>query len=242
MNKWIQNVLRGQIASSVLYIALGVILLVLPEASLKLLCIVAGAGLLLMGVIRVLIYLKNKENGFLLDLFGGVLFAFLGALILMKPDIIAVILPRVLGTIIVLDSIWTFRVCFEMRRMNFVRWNWLFVITCLFVILGGIMIYNPFSIIRSMMIFTGIILLLNGLLDVFFLIFLKQKDKILLKIQQEMIIATQNASIEGEIVDVDIDEEGRAKPKEDIKVESDVPADNDETQSEIIIESQGEEA
>lgn len=205
MNKWIQNILRGQIASSVLYVALGAILLALPEMSLKVLCLIAGAGLSLMGGVRVYIYLKNKENGFLLDLLGGVLFAFLGLLILAKPDIISVILPRVLGAIVVIDSIWTFRVCFEMKKMNFVRWNWLFIVTCLFVVLGGIMIYNPFKVLRAMMIFTGVVLLLNGLLDVFFLIFLKQKDKILMKIQQEMILATQNAVIEGEVVDVDME-------------------------------------
>lgn len=209
MSSWVKKVFRSQAASSVLYLILGICLVALPEQSLKVICMIVGGILAVMGIVHVTVYIRNKEQGFLLDLISGVLQLVVGGFLLLHPQVIIKILPILLGGVVLVDSIWTFRVCLEMRRLNFVRWNVLLGITLVFIVLGIVMIINPFETAKMMIIFSGVVYIFNGLMDIFFLLFLKNKERILSKMADAMIVDTRYAEKAGDVMDAQVDENGK---------------------------------
>lgn len=217
MTDWLKKMFRGQIPTSLLYVVLGICLIAMPLKSVQIICMVFGGILVLLGIYHMAGYLRSKEQGSILELLSGVLQLGLGAFLLFNPRIVMEMLPIFFGAIILVDSIWTFQACMEMRRLHFVRWGWLMGVTVVFAVLGIVMIVNPFKAEKMMVIFVGIVYLLNGLMDIFFLLFLHNKEKILNKMQEAMVVEARYAERAGEFVDAQVNEEGKVVV-EDVEV------------------------
>ena len=69
----LKSIRNSLILSSLLYIVLGVVLLVMPELSLGFACLLIGGAVLVYGVVRLAAYLRGGENADKLDLVLGIL-------------------------------------------------------------------------------------------------------------------------------------------------------------------------
>ena len=68
----INNFLKGQIVTSIIYIALGACLAFMPVNTINVICkFVFGILLILVGFYHILIYILEKLNSTILDLFSG---------------------------------------------------------------------------------------------------------------------------------------------------------------------------
>lgn len=208
MTKWINRIFKSQAATAAVCIILGILLISMPEKFIKTVAFSVSLILLAIGLMHIGIYLKNKENGFIMDLLIGIVLSVVGIFLLINSDILIRILPIVLGSIILVDSFWTLQASLHLKKMNFVRWPWLFGMTVLFIVLALVIIFNPFETMRLATIFGGIVFLLNGLADVFFLLILKNKEKIVAKMNEIIIQDVQNAAVSGDVIDAEVSEDG----------------------------------
>ena len=68
----INNFLKGQIVTSIIYIALGACLVFMPVSTVNVICkFVFGILLILVGLYHILIYVAEKLNSTIFDLFSG---------------------------------------------------------------------------------------------------------------------------------------------------------------------------
>ena len=171
----INNFLKGQIVTSLIYIALGVCLVFMPVNTINVICkFVFGILLILVGLYHILIYVAEKLNSTIFDLFSGGILMVLGIFLFMNPQIVVKLLPILLGTFILVDSIWTLKGSFKLKKRGVDTWRFLLFGSLIFIALGISLVVNPFTMVKYTVIFAGWIFLCNGIIDLIYLILLKK--------------------------------------------------------------------
>lgn len=209
MNKWFNYVLRSQIATAIMCVILGGFLIGMPDEILKVASTLFSVILICLGGIRIFMYMKDRDNGMMFSLLLGVLLVIIGCYLLSNPKIFGSILPIVLGAIILVDSLWTFDASIQMRRAGFARWPFMFVSSLVCVVLAVIMIVNPFKTMTIVVQFAGAVYLCNGIIDLIFILIMRNSAKILEKSTNVVVRETEAARRDGEILDAEVDASGR---------------------------------
>ena len=190
----INNFLKGQIVTSIIYIALGACLVFMPVSTVNVICkFVFGILLILVGLYHILIYVAEKLNSTIFDLFSGGVLMVLGIFLFMNPQIVVKLLPILLGTFILVDSIWSLKGSLKLKKRGAGSWKFLLLGSIIFIALGISLVVNPFTMVKYTVIFAGWIFLCNGVIDLIYLILLRKGLK---EIKQDV----EAVDADGEIV------------------------------------------
>ena len=190
----INNFLKGQIVTSIIYIALGACLVFMPVSTVNVICkFVFGILLILVGLYHILIYVAEKLNSTIFDLFSGGVLMVLGIFLFMNPQIVVKLLPILLGTFILVDSIWTLKGSLKLKKRGAGSWKFLLMGSVIFIGLGISLVVNPFTMVKYTVIFAGWIFLCNGVIDLIYLILLRKGLK---EIKQDV----EAVDADGEII------------------------------------------
>ena len=216
----INNFLKGQIVTSLIYIVLGVCLVFMPVNTINVICkFVFGILLILVGLYHILIYVAEKLNSTIFDLFSGGVLMVLGIFLFMNPQIVVKLLPILLGTFILVDSIWSLKGSLKLKKRGADSWKFLLLGSIIFIALGISLVVNPFTMVKYTVIFAGWIFLCNGVIDMIYLILLRKGLK---EIKQDV----EAVDADGEIISGedsgetdDLDTEASVQPEEPIALE-----------------------
>lgn len=174
MGKRISDFLKGQFVTSLIYLLLGLCLILMPVESVNAICkLVFGVLLLITGLYHVALYAMEKANATVLDLFAGGILLVVGAFLFQNPQVVIRLLPVLLGTFILVDSIWTLKSAFRQKKKGIESWKLILLEALIFIGLGIAMIVYRFSTVRLTTLFSGWVLLCNGVLDLVTLLVLK---------------------------------------------------------------------
>ena len=213
----INNFLKGQIVTSIIYIALGACLVFMPVSTVNVICkFVFGILLILVGLYHILIYVAEKLNSTIFDLFSGGVLMVLGIFLFMNPQIVVKLLPIVLGTFILVDSIWTLKGSLKLKKRGAGSWKFLLMGSVIFIGLGISLVVNPFTMVKYTVIFAGWIFLCNGVIDLIYLILLRKGLK---EIKQDVEADGEIISGEDSGETDDLDTEASVQPEEPIAPE-----------------------
>lgn len=169
----LNNFLKGQIVTSIIYIALGVCLAFMPVSAINVICkFVFGILLILVGLYHILIYILEKLNSTILDLFSGGVLMVIGIFLFMNPQVVVRLLPILLGTFVLVDSIWSLKGSLKLKKRGSGAWKFLLIGSLIFIGLGVSLVINPFTMVKYTVIFAGWIFLCNGVVDLIYLILL----------------------------------------------------------------------
>lgn len=216
----INNFLKGQIVTSLIYIVLGVCLVFMPVNTINVICkFVFGILLILVGLYHILIYVAEKLNSTIFDLFSGGVLMVLGIFLFMNPQIVVKLLPILLGTFILVDSIWSLKGSLKLKKRGAGSWKFLLLGSIIFIALGISLVVNPFTMVKYTVIFAGWIFLCNGVIDMIYLILLRKGLK---EIKQDV----EAVDADGEIISGEdsgetdnLDTEASVQPEEPIALE-----------------------
>ncbi len=163
------RVLKGQIPTSVFFILFGLSLALMPVNTVNILCkVVFGLVLIGAGLYHVFIFVMEKENATILDLFSGVIVMVIGVFLFMNPQIVVKLLTLLLGAFILVDSIWMLRGSLKLKKRIVGTWKAFLAAALLFVALGVLILINPFSQLKVTMQVAGWIFVINGVVDIIF--------------------------------------------------------------------------
>lgn len=177
MREKIRSILKGQIATSLIYIIVGLCLICMPVDVVNVLCkFIFGVVLIAAGLYHIWIYVQEKPHATLIDLFSGALILVLGIFLFYNPQVVVKLLPVLLGTFVLTDSIWVLKGSLKLKKEDGagLEWKILLIGSLVFIGLGIVMIANPFSVVKIMVIFAGCVLLINGIVDFAFLFLIKK--------------------------------------------------------------------
>lgn len=167
MMEWLRRILLNGIVQAVLWVVLGVILMVWPAASLRILCYFLGALLLAQGIIQIVTAVK-KESGTWMASFGlclGVVITVLGGWAILFPDTVKQMIPVLLAVIVLIHGARNLASAFRLRRFGYSKW-WLGLVFGLLTLTAGIVIlWHPAFFADILMAFTGACLIYDGISD-----------------------------------------------------------------------------
>ena len=151
----------------VAYIILGLILILWPSMSSSIFCWIVGIGSLVYGLFHLLNFWRAAQSGGggRGELAVGIILAALGIFCLASPRTILSILPFFLGAMLLLDGASKIPRALEMRSFGFSRWWVEMLFAVVTAVLGLVLVFNPFSLVRLSVIFFGVSLLISGISD-----------------------------------------------------------------------------
>lgn len=167
MNSILRERRLSSTVSALITIALGVVLLLWPDLSVRLLCMLLGAALLITGVGYIISYFarRSKLSAFQFEIILGIVLAILGLWLILKPDIFISLLQFVFGAVLVIHGIVDLQASFHLQGAGYEKWWVALILSLLTVVLGAVIIFNPFGTMAALLILIGISLIFDGLSD-----------------------------------------------------------------------------
>ena len=225
MGEKINNILKGEIISSVFYVLLGLCLILIPTQTVDVICkVVFGLILIGVGIYHIYIYIRGKASATIMDLLSGVVVFVLGVFLFMTPSIVIKLLPWMLGAFVLVDSLWKFKGAFRLKKGGQKSWSALLIGSLIFIALGIVILFGRFPKIMTLLIFSGWVLVCDGVVDIILFIVMKLG---LRKIAKKA--TAENGDPEGESGD-------STAPGETFSRKENEPQDAAETHEETIAE------
>ena len=154
-----QNFKRTDSNICIFIFFLDCVLALMPVETVNVLCkVVFGLVLIGAGVYHILIFVLEKDNSTILDLFSGVIVLVIGIFLFMNPTVVVKLLTLMLGAFILVDSIWIMRGSMKLKKRGQGVWKAFLVESLIFIGLGVLILVNPFSEIRMTVQISGCIL------------------------------------------------------------------------------------
>lgn len=143
------------ILMSVLYLGLGIFLLMRPSTALNVVCYALGGVVLVCAAVQLVRYFAVERGIFQsqLTLISGIICLGLGAFLILRSDIVVRILPIVFGLFVIFDSLGRIQNALDLRRCEYPSWK------------GVVMILNPFGTMETLVMAIGIILIIEGAIN-----------------------------------------------------------------------------
>ncbi len=173
---------------SLIFIATGIFLLMRPETAINIVCYVIGVILLLWGVISIIQFFSNKNSKDYLSIsfiFGSFVFIF-GIIVLIKPNIIASIIPLLLGIWMLINGVT--KLSYSLTLNNNKSALSSIIISLIIVLLGILLIINPFQGAKKIVQILGISILVYSILDLIECFSIKRVMKKVKKIENNNVI------------------------------------------------------
>lgn len=157
----------GYILTSLLLCVAGVLLMLLPDASAAVICYVAGGLLILCGAIKLVGYFSKDlyRLAFQFDLAFGLFSLALGLVMVIMPRSVLSLMHFAIGVLVLMDGLCKVQTALDARRFGIAQWGLIAAAAVLSSALGLLLMVNPFSGMRVLMILIGAALLLEGLLN-----------------------------------------------------------------------------
>lgn len=149
---------------SAMFLLLGIFLVANPETSLIMICRILGAAMAVFGVMKIVLYFIREVEGVAIrfDFAVGLFCIILGALMLWRAPALTDVLSVMIGLLVLVDSVFKLQVAVDSRRMGAHSWWVTLVCTVVCLVLGVLLVFNPFDGKQVLTIMMGVSLIVDG--------------------------------------------------------------------------------
>ena len=164
--QWKQDLPKGGTLTRILwFLVLGVTLTFFPGLSANVLCYIGGGLLMVYGIYKILAYFRTQVV-LAERLFSTGLIALAGGLIIvLMPRSLIDVVPLLIGFALIACGILQLEVALGLSRMGYPRWYLSLTGAALMLVLGVVILVNPFSSSLLLLRFIGISMLLEAVCD-----------------------------------------------------------------------------
>ena len=183
MKNFLKKIKANALVSAIFYTVLGFALVFWPSTSATVLTTALGLVLVLCGLGNILDFLLHRDGSLYsrLHLIAGVILAVIGLWLTTQPDLLTVLVPRIIGIIICLHGAGDIRSAFVLKKNHAPRIGITLLLALITFALGALLVYNPFSAVSAVTRIIGLCLLYDGISDIWIALFVHQSKKQLLK-------------------------------------------------------------
>ena len=159
----------SKFVSSLIYILMGLALIMKPGLVEDAFCYILAAAAILIGIVKLIAYMATKvetriaedTNGFAV----GISLILLGLFVLMKSTMFVLLVPFVLGFMITFKGIEGIQNVLNLKTFGFGYRKGVMAVSVIIVIFGIVVMVNPFSTLKVLLVMLGIGLLASGVFD-----------------------------------------------------------------------------
>lgn len=173
---FIKKVKLQSLFMAIALIVIGILFIVAPANSVRIICYVAGAVMLVWGAAKIVYFFVAgiREPGSF-SLAGGVALIAFGVLLFVKPDLIAGIFTVLFGILLIVDSVVRLQEAVDLAKLKVKGWWLAAIVAAATLVLGCIIAFDPFSSAQALMIFAGVSLIIDGVIDILSVIYYSAK-------------------------------------------------------------------
>ncbi len=148
--------------------------IIFPSYVIGIIGLIAGFGLLIIGLANIFLYIKNADNASN-GLAKGILLTIAGAYFIYNDGAALDILSLLLGIFIILNGVVGLQFSFDAKKSEADKWKISMIFSFVNIILGLFILFYPFSTIETLIVYNGIFMLISAVLNLLSLIFNKSK-------------------------------------------------------------------
>ncbi len=177
--KFFKELKWNSIVSSLIYIGLGIILFFMPETSLEVILNVIGIGTIIVGILSLIRYFTYdaRDSFYRNDFLFGLIGIAIGALIFLRKDIFASLIPFILGIAILISGFVKLQDAIDASRLGYKNSIIYIILAVINIIAGVVVILNPFTTAVMLFMIIGISLIFSGISDIISTVYLSRKIK-----------------------------------------------------------------
>ena len=180
MKSIIQDMKHNYFVNAVIMVLLGLVLVIWPHILGVLLCYLLGGALIVMGVFQLISFLRGERLGFYnkFVMMMGIVLVLLGIWICTQPHIVLSIIPVVVGIIVLIHGLMDIQYTLDIKKAGSTKWWIALIAAILTLVVGLLLVFNPFTAYEITMVLLGIAMLYDGGSDLALLFFsyLAQRD------------------------------------------------------------------
>ncbi len=182
-----KRVTNSIICSSILALIMGLVLIIFPTMSLRTIGLIIAVYVILYGLVLIVIDVKASKCYIPFDgMLPGILSIIIGIILIFKPKIISTLFAIIIGVWIIVSSINSIKLALNLRDEN-IPWILLLILGIVDLILGVIVIFNPFEALQSLTIFVGVMIMVHAIIDIIDMLILKHDVKKISKVIENKI-------------------------------------------------------
>lgn len=168
MESLLKKIKTNVVVSSLLCVILGLILVVRPGLSMRIVCTAVGVVLIVTGITRMIDYFAVRDGSMYsqVNLIFGIVLAVVGVWITVKPNKVLAIIPIIVGIVIVIHGLHNVKQAMELWRDKYDKWWVACIMGVLTVGFGALLVCRPFTAIDTVVMLIGIFLIYDGLSNI----------------------------------------------------------------------------
>lgn len=168
MERILKRIKANVMVSAFICMALGIILVVWPGLSVRMVCMAIGVVLVINGISRLMNFIFGRDGSIFsqMNLVMGIIITVIGGWILFQPNTIIAMIPILVGIIIVIHGINNLQQTVSLCRSRYDKW-WVALLLALITVgFGVLLIFNPFVAVDTLIRFIGLFLIYDGASDI----------------------------------------------------------------------------
>ena len=178
MKKIFNRITNTALLTSILAIIIGLVFIVYPDMTLETLGIVGAIYLIVNGIAMIVLELKlSKVYVPFESMINGVLSIILGIVLFAYPNSASILLTIAFGIWIIVSSINNIKIALFLRKIESFPTALMILFSILEIILGVLVIVNPFEASITLTLYLGIVLIVNSVFNIVDVLILKKNIK-----------------------------------------------------------------
>lgn len=166
----------SMLLSAALYVVLGLVLVIFPATTARTICYMIAGIAIVVGLVNLVVYFTRNitRNYYRNDFVTGLLMVVLGIFVIYKADLVIALVPFIIGLCIIVSGLFKLQGALDVQRMggNSVVILGLSIVN---VVIGILMVINPFESALLLYRLLGVGLLFSGLTDLASTLYLSGK-------------------------------------------------------------------
>ncbi len=178
--KWINDLRKNWIVSAVFVILIGLLLVIFPGETMVNLCYLIGGIAVALGVVRIVTYFRQDHTYpflFQVDLILGMLILGLGLFAILNPETMISLIPIVCGVLLIGCGVGNILRAVDAKKAGVPLWGLLLGLAIATVVLGWVILCNPFGTVVVAASVIGAGLIYEGVTDIVIILLVGKKIK-----------------------------------------------------------------
>ena len=172
----------GTIAVDLLVIILGIFFMTNPAVGLESGLLLIGILLLISGIASIIKYIIHPKRLFRFELGYGILSIIAGLLAIFKPFEVATLMTILFAIWLIVSSTIKLVMALELRKIKDNTWTFDVTVAILTIILGILIIFNPFSSNMLLTVYIGVMMCIYASMDIVEQFFIRKRMNTIIKI------------------------------------------------------------
>ena len=165
MREFLSRIKADFLLSSVICIALGIVFIIWRASVLEVVANILAVVLIIVGAIYVCsFFMRIITNG--LSVAMGLIVLAVGIWFMIQPRIVVELIPIVIGLVLIFHSIRSIIEAIDARKYGYGAWNVGLIVSVISLVFGILCVTNAFNIMKTATVVVGIILIFNGVSNI----------------------------------------------------------------------------